>query len=183
MEAMRLSMLDEEERRKKSEKEAKAQAKKEAKDAKSKRRSSLQVDTASGGESAFSNAPSTSASAISSTVDRSSSPRTSLDVARTSLDNARAVLTGKSKEKQQTTASSRTSIESSNGNVIGVPNTKPSSSSFLKMPPMQRNDSTASMAQHNLMPPMVPAKAPPGQAVHREAANKPEIQRTYSDLL
>lgn len=185
MEAMRLSMLDEEERRKKSEKEAKAQAKKEAKEAKSKRRSSLQVDSASAGESSISVAPSTSA--FSSTVDRSHSPRASLDAARSSLDTARAVLTGKGKDRQTaasataTTSSSRNSTDSVNGGA--AVNSRPTSSSFLKMPPMQRNDSTASMSQHALMPPMVPAKAPPGQSVHRETPNKPEVQRTYSDLL
>jgi hypothetical protein len=185
MEAMRLSMLDEEERRKKNEKDAKAQAKKQAKESKSKRRSSAQMDGDGVGESSGSTAAA-SASAIPPTVERSSTPRGSLDVARSSLDNARAVLTGKGKDRQQaTTSSSRNSIDSSNSN--GNANTtssKPSSSSFLKMPPMQRNDSTASMARHDLMPPMVPSKAQPGQAVHRETSNKePEIQRTYSDLL
>lgn len=184
MEAMRLSMLDEEERRKKNEKDAKAQAKKQAKESKSKRRSSNQVDADGTGETSNHTTP---ASAVPPNVERSSTPRGSIDAARSSLDNARAVLTGKGKERQQATASSsRSSIDSSN-NVNGTANTntsKPSSSSFLKMPPMQRNDSTASMARHDLMPPMVPSKAQPGQAVHRETTNKqPEVQRTYSDLL
>jgi len=183
MEAMRLSMLDEEERRKKTDKDAKAQAKKEAKESKSRRRSSLQVDGSSGVIAESSHLVNgTSGSAISLGGERSGTPRGSMDAARTSLDNARAVLTGKGKDRQQAkTSSSRTSIDSSNENAIS--STKPTSSSFLRMPPMQRNDSTASMTQHDLMPPMVPAKAPPGQAVHRETPNKPEVQRTYSDLL
>lgn len=182
VEAMRLSMLDEEERRKKAEKDQKAQAKKEAKDAKSKRKSSIQIDGGSS-EPSTSTSANASSSAISSTIERSSTPRGSLDAARTSLDNARAALTGKGKDKQSS-SSNRNSIDSSNGNAATHNSTKPTSSSFLKMPPMQRNDSTASMAQHDLMPPMVPAKAAPSQAVHRESStNKPEVQRTYSDLL
>lgn len=181
MEAMRLSMLDEEERRKKNEKEAKAAAKKEAKESKSKRRSSLQVDNSSAAEAG-------SSASAASPGERASTPRVSLDAARSSLDNARAVLSGKGKDKQGT--SSRNSVESSNGYVgpastssMNAVSTKPTSSSFLKMPPMQRNDSSASMAQHDLPPPMVPAKAAPGEAIHRESANKPTTQRTYSDLL
>lgn len=158
MEAMRLSMVDEEERRKKAEKEAKK---------KSKRKSSTPDP----------NAPSTSTS---------TGGRLSFDAIRNSIDSVRhrdhrdsqsggSGTVTPTRSNGSPSASTPSSATRSASTSVSNPTTSTSASSstsaanrpqvqFLKMPPMQRNDSSASMMQRNLPPPLVPTRAGEGSS-------------------
>lgn len=213
MEAMRLSMLDEEERRKKDEKEAKAKAKKSKKEAAS---SSASPGSPSAGASGsgsgstgggaakrlFSAVKGASGSSASSANDRGegtsgsggsilrgggsgrASPRASLDVpSRASSDSSRTASAVAPPGSGSVEASTSASASTSTAPPTFAAATQPQSnnpysryggttkSSFLKMPPMQRNDSSASMSQHNLPAPLVPAKpsSPPSGSANRNA--------------
>ena len=190
MEAMRLSMLDEEERRKKAEKEAKAAAKKDGK----KKRG------ASGSEAGPSGTTGTTASRLSFDALRSSLDRSARNSIDRDRDKERsgankavaATATATSPQGSAPTSVREATPElSPPAPVVASPlpvassstqpattspataSGRPSSQAFLKMPPMARNDSSASMSHANayLPPPMVPSKASASTAQSNKKAS------------
>lgn len=230
MEAMRLSLLDEEERRKKADKDAKAQTKKEPK----KRGGLLHaIGNAKHGHDAASSVeagPSGTSDSLSSGAGVPSTSRRSLDVLRSSLDRGHRSSVDKQHQQDRDRSVSVSEAESAGASTstgrstpprprdtIAEPETYAATSSssqvpspsqsrskrsnqnnssvhfstnqspFLRMPPMARNDSTASMSQVNMFlpPPMVPSKAsaaPP--AMHDGNGGVRQLtQEEMSDLL
>jgi len=204
MEAMRLSMLEEEERRKKAEKEAKAAAKKEKKEGHGSTASGAKrlLGAVTGSSSHSHGTAGGESSKAASQSSGRSSPRVSFDQQPTSLPRGSSETSRPTSITAPTASTSTASTSnpsgpaSSSAGGLGSNNPYASSSriggnsrsSFLRMPPMQRNDSSASMTQLNLPAPLVPAKAsspPPGSQSGQSSSTGPRrlTREEEEDLL